>query len=155
VPSFSIKQQDSDKKAYQENVPGSKFFKLKNVNVKNGTVKFLETEVFLREVEDFEEAPNGPYYNIDYNQGVVRSKKTPNGLGTLSYVYSEMPFDLESTPAIVVPFVDEEADSFLFAQKEKIIYDDARDRFISSQPKSKMIEYISELLSVKDQTWGK
>jgi hypothetical protein len=155
VPAFSLKQQDSDIPVYGESVPGSKFFKLKNKNIKNGTAKFLETEVFLREVEDLDTAPYGSFFTLDYNEGIVRSKKVPNGRGTLSYIYSDIPFRLESTPAIIVPFVDKEADSFLFAQKQKTIFNDSRDRFISSQPKSKMIEYISELLSVKDQTWGK
>lgn len=65
------------------------------------------------------------------------------------------PFQVESTPAIVTPFVDDDADEFLFARKEKLLYEDQRDRYISSQPKGKMIEYIAELLSVSNQSWGK
>jgi hypothetical protein len=154
VAIFTIKQQDSDVTVHAENVPGTKFFKLKNKNLKNGTVQFSETDVFLREVADIEAVMSGSYYFIDYKQGIIRSKNIPNGRGTVSYVYSVFPFKAEATPASITPFVDEEADSFMFAQKEKIIYTDQRDKFISSQPKSEMIEYISELLKVTDQTWG-
>lgn len=155
LPAKTIKQQDSDKPINQETVPGTKFFKLGNRNIKNGTIKFSETGVFLREVASIEDAPVGPYFYVDYKQGIVRAKTTPNGTGTVSYIASEIPFRLEATPAVVTPFVDQDADTFLFAQQEKLIYDDERDRFISSQPKSNMIEYIAELLKVTDQTWGK
>lgn len=154
VPAKSIKQQDSDVAVNQENVPGTKFFKLNSKNIKNGTIKFSETGVFLREVPVIEDAPVGPYYFVDYKQGIVRAKNTPNGVGTVSYISSNIPFKLEATPAVVTPFVDDDADTFLFAQQEKFIYDDERERFISSQPKSNMIEYIAELLKVTDQTWG-
>lgn len=155
LPAKTIKQQDSDVPVNQENVPGTKFFKLENRNIKSGTIKFSETGVFLREVPVIEDAPSGPYFYVDYKQGIVRAKTTPNGTGTVSYIASQIPFRLEATPAVVTPFVDDDADSFLFAQQEKLIYDDERDRFISSQPKSNMIEYIAELLKVTDQTWGK
>lgn len=155
VPAFTVKKQDSDKIAQRELVPGTKFFKLQNKDIKIESVKFSETGVFFREVPDAEEVPTGPYYSIDYKQGIVRSKNMPNGRGTVSYRYMEFPFKLEATPAVVTAFADKESESFLFAQQEKRLYEDQRDRYISSQPKSNMIEYIAELLKVTDQSWGK
>ena len=153
-PTFTLKQQDSDVSVTLESVPGAKFFKLGNKNIKDGTVKFSETDIFFREVGDIDSISSGPYYFVDYNEGIVRAKSAPNGFGTVSYTYSDLPLEIEAVPAAVTAFVDEDAETFLFAQKDKILYDDVRDKQISSQPKSNMIEYISELLKVTDQTWG-
>lgn len=154
VPAFTIKKQDSDVRVFREVVPGTKYFKLKNKNIQEGTLKFSETGVFLREVPDIELEQAGPFYSSDNAQGIIRSKFVPSGKGVVSYTYMNIPFKVESVPAIVTSFADKDAESFLFAQKEKIMYDDPRDKHISSQPKGKMIEYISELLSINNQTWG-
>lgn len=154
-PAFTIRKQDSNVKRFGVEVPSARYFKLKDGDIQNGTMQFSETTVFMREVEDFEEAPVGPYYSMDYKQGIVRSKNVPTGRGTVSYVKMDIPFEVEATPAVITAFADNDAENFLFAQKEKLIYSGSRDRFTSSQPKGKMIEYISELLSVSNQSWGK
>jgi len=84
----------------------------------------------------------------------LRTVLLPSGGGEVSYVHMDFPFLIESAPAVVVSLNDSESSKFLFSQKEKIIYEDFRDRFVSSQPKTEMIEYISELLKVNKQSWG-
>jgi hypothetical protein len=155
VPAFTLKQQDSDITINKELVPGTKFFKLKNKQIKSESIKFSETSVFFREVANVDDVMTGPYYSTDYEQGIIRAKSMPSGRGTVSYKYMDIPFKVEAVPAIVTSFADKDAESYFFAQQEKRIYTDQRDRYISSQPKSNMIEYISELLKVTDQSWGK
>lgn len=155
MPAFTVKQQDSDIVVNKEIVPGTKFFKLKNKQIKSESIKFSETSVFFREVPNVDTVTVGPYYSVDYEQGIIRAKSMPSGRGTVSYRYMDIPFKVESVPAIVTSFADKNAESYFFAQQEKRIYTDQRDRYISSQPKSNMIEYISELLKVTDQSWGK
>jgi hypothetical protein len=67
----------------------------------------------------------------------------------------KFPMKIETAPAVILNLSDKESQRFLFSQKEKSTYQDPKDRFVSSQPKSEMIEYISELLKVNKQSWGK
>ncbi|MDD3412422.1 MAG: hypothetical protein PHY47_00315 [Lachnospiraceae bacterium] len=154
-PAFTIRKQDSDVTVNEELIPGTRFFKLKNQHIKSGSAQFSESGIFFREIEDIESSPNGPYYNINYEQGIVLSKNIPSGRGTVSYRYMNIPFKLEATPAVITAFSDKDAEPYFFAQQEKTLYEDQRDRYISSQPRSNMIEYIAELLKVTDQNWGK
>lgn len=154
VKAFTLKQKDSDIKVFQEVVPASKFFKLKNANVKPGTLKFSESNIFGIEEDVLPENLNGPYYSVNQLEGTIKTKTLPSGAGQVSYIYMDFPFVLESAPAVVLSFSDKESEKFLFSQKEKLIYEDSRDRFVSSQPKTEMIEYISELLKINKQSWG-
>lgn len=154
LKAFTFKHKDSDIKVFQENIPASKFFKLENKNIKPDTLKFSESSIFLREEEILEEGLNGPYYLVNHIIGTVKSVYLPSGSGQVSYTYMNFPFIIESAPVVVIGMSDKESQQFLFSQKEKILYDDSRDRFVSSQPKTEMIEYISELLKVNKQSWG-
>lgn len=154
IKAFTFKHKDSDIKVFQESIPASKFFKLQNKNIKPDTLKFSESNVFSKEEETLDTDLNGPYFMVNHVEGIVRSTYLPSGEGQASYVYMDFPFIVESTPAVIVGLSDKESQQFLFSQKEKILYEDSRDRFVSSQPKTEMIKYISELLKVNRQSWG-
>ena len=154
VKAFTLKQKDSDIKIFDEAVPASKFFKLKNNNVKPGTVNFSEAGIFGIEEDELNEEIFGPYYAINYLKGATKSSMLPSGQGQVSYTYMKFPFVIEYAPAAVIGLSDKESEQFLFTQKEKILFDDPRQRFESSQPTAEMIEYISELLRVSRQSWG-
>lgn len=152
---FTIKKQDSDINVYREEVPPSKFFRLENENLKEGSLKFSKSDVFFNETRDLEAAPFGPYYYVNYKEGIVQAKKVASGLdSTVSYVYMDFPFLIELSPAVITAFADETAEQFLFTQQEKRLYTDPRDKEMSIQPKSDMIEYIAELLETSRQSWG-
>lgn len=155
VEAFTIKKQDSDVIVYGEEVPATKYFQLKNSNVKEGSLRFSETDIFFVETRELESSPYGSYYQINYKDGLVQSKIIPSGKGVVSYTYSKMPFEIETVEAIVTPFENEDSQLFLFTQKQKERYTDPRDKQESSQPRSDMIEYIAELLENSKQTWGK
>ena len=152
---FTLKKTDSDIDVFNELVPPSKFFKLKNKNIKDSSLSFSETGVFLRETTELEQIKNGPYYYCNYKDGVIKTKTLPSGNGSVSYKYSNFPLKIESTPGVLYSFSNEDTRSFLFTKKEKARYTDPRKRYMSSQPKTDMIEYISELLSISKQYWGK
>lgn len=154
VKAFTIKQKESDVKVFQENIPASKFFKLANKNIKPESLKFSEQEIFSLEEEEIPEELNGPYYSVSHLEGVLKAKNLPSGFGKISYTYMDFPFILESSPAVITNLSDSESQKFLFSQKEKLIYENSRDRFMPSQPKAEMIEYISELLKINKQSWG-
>jgi hypothetical protein len=154
VKAFTLKQKDSDVKVFDEAVPASKFFKLKNKNVKPGTVNFSESGIFGIEEDELNEEIFGPYYAINHLQGAVKSSMLASGAGQVSYTHMKFPFVIEYAPAAVIGLSDKESEQFLFTQKEKILFDDPRQRFESSQPTAEMIEYISELLRVSRQSWG-
>lgn len=151
---FTLKHKDSDIKIFQENIPSSKFFKLKKGKIKPGTIKFSESNVFGKEEDELNTELFGPYYKVNYEKGTIQSNMLSSGTGQVSYIYMDFPFKFEHAPAVVVSLADKEAQRFLFSQQEKILYDDPRDRFVSSQPKVEMIEYIAELLRINKQSWG-
>lgn len=151
---FTFKEKDSNIKVFGEDIPLSKFFKLQNKNVKPGSIKFSESGIFGREEEELDSSLFGPYYSVNYLEGIVQTNMLPSGSGQLSYTYMNFPFIVEHAPASVIGLADKESEQFLFSQKEKIIYDDPRERFVSSQPKAEMIEYIAELLRINKQSWG-
>lgn len=154
VKAFTIKKNDSDISVFGERIPASKFFKLKNKNIKPDTTKFSESEIFSIEEDQLPVEINGPYYSINHPEGIVKTLKLPRGDGQVSYTYMNFPLTLESAPAMAIGLSDQETERFLFSQKEKIIYENQKDRFVSSQPKTEMIEYIAELLKVNRQSWG-
>lgn len=154
LKAFSIKHNDSDIKVFQESIPSSKFFKLANKNIKPDTLKFSESNIFSREEDELNDELTGPYYSINHSEGIIKTVLLPSGFGQVSYTYMDFPFLVESAPVVVLGLADKESEQFLFSQKEKIIYEDSRDRFVSSQPKTEMIEFISELLKVNRQSWG-
>lgn len=153
VKAFTLKQKDSDVKVFDEAVPASKFFKLKNKNIKPGTVNFSESGVFGIEEDELNEEIFGPYYAINYIESTIKSSLLASG-GQVSYTYMKFPFIIEYAPAAIIGLSDKESEQFLFTQKEKILFEDPRQRFESSQPTAEMIEYISELLRVSRQSWG-
>lgn len=154
VRAFTFRHKDSDIKVFQEQIPVSKFFKLKNKNIKPDTLKFSEPYIFSKEEDILETELTGPYYTVNHTQGIVKTVLLPSGSGLVSYTYMDFPFVVESAPVVVLGLADKESEQFLFSQKEKIIYEDSRDRFVSGQPKTEMIEYVSELLKVNKQSWG-
>lgn len=154
-PGFTIKKQDSDKNVYRESIPPSKFFRLENKNLKEGSLKFSKADVFFNETRHLDSTPFGPYYYVNYKEGIVQAKKVASGLdSTVSYVYMDFPFYIELSPAVITSFSDETAEQFLFTQQEKRLYTDPRDKKMSIQPRSDMIEYIAELLETSRQSWG-
>lgn len=154
LKAFTFRKKDSDVKVFKEKVPASKFFKLENKNIKPNTLKFSESDIFSKEEEELNETLFGPFYSVNHIEGIIESSMLPSGNGEVSYTYMDFPMVIESAPVVVVSLSDKESEKFLFSQKEKIIYEDSRDRFVSSQPKTEMIEYISELLRVNRQSWG-
>ena len=153
-PAFTIKQQDSDVKVVREIVPPSKFFRLQNKLIKEGSMQFSRTDVFGRETREIDSVPTGPYYMVNYKEGVVKAKSIGTGRNTVTYTYMDIPFRIETAPAVVTPLTGKSSEDFLFTQKEKRLYDDVRDKMMSGQPRSDMIENIAELLAISKQTWG-
>jgi hypothetical protein len=154
VKAFTLKHKDSDIQVFQEEIPASKFFKLKNQQIKQDTIKFSESNIFSKEEEILPEDLNGPYYSVNYPEGIIKTTMLPDGTGEVSYTYIDFPFTIQSVPVVVLSLSDRESEKFLFSQREKVLYEDSRDRFVSSQPKTEMIEYVSELLSINRQSWG-
>ena len=151
----TFRQQDSDIHIQNEIIPVSKSFRFENGKVKEGSIKFSQEDIFFREVRDLEESINGPFFYVNHKSGIIRSKKVPseNG-GTVSYTYKDFPFRVESSPVIITSFSDPDAQRILFTQTEKREYSDVRDKYLSTQPKSDMIEYVAELLSESKELWG-
>lgn len=154
VKGFTLIQNDSDIKVFEEIVPSTKFFKLKHKNVKAGTLKFSESNIFGKEEEELNSELFGPYYSSNYKEGIITTNMLPDGTGLVSYTYMDFPFSIYHAPAIIIGLSNKESEQFLFSQKEKILYNDFRSRFVSSQPKADMIEYIAELIKTSKQAWG-
>jgi hypothetical protein len=155
IKAFTLIHKDSDIKIFEEFIPSSKFFRIKEKQIKPGTIKFSESSVFSKEEDELNEELFGPYYTVNYEEGTIQSNMLSSGVGQISYTYMDFPFTLDHAPAAVISLSDKESQEFLFSQQEKILYDDPRDRFVSSQPKVDMIEYIAELLRINKQSWGK
>lgn len=154
VLNVSLRKQSSEHIEPREIVPAAKFFRLKNPNVKEGSVSFSESSVFLREVaEDQVSQIKGNYY-VELEGGSVLVNTMPSGNKTVSYTWNEFPFKLVSSPAVVNAMADQEVKDFLFSQVEMRLYDNDKEKFIPSHPTGDMLEYIAELLRVKPQTWG-
>lgn len=151
---FTFKKQDSDIRVSREEIPSSKFFRLKNKNIKEGSLNFSQSDIFFNETRDLINAPFGPYYYVNHKEGIIHSKKVGSGNSTVTYTYMDFPFFVESSPAVVTAFADKTAELFLFTQQEKRLYTDPRNKEMSTQPKSDMIEYIAELLKTSRQSWG-
>ena len=97
---------------------------------------------------------NSAAYSIDYKNGILKSNLTPSGKGYVSYTYLDFPFYLESSPTSIISFANKDIEKILFNQYPKKEYSDKEDQNVPSQPKDDMIEYITELLKVSNQTWG-
>lgn len=154
LSAFTLTEKDSDVMVLDEEIPSSKFFKLKNRNIKPDTLKFSETYSLFKEEDDLENITFGPYYSVNYSEGAIKTVKIPSGEGVVSYSYANFPLVIMTSPAVIINLADKETENFLFTQNEKVIYEDPKDRFVPSQPKAEMIEYISELLKVNRQSWG-
>lgn len=154
VFSFTLNRQSSENTVIKEMVPAAKFFKLANKDLKEGSVRFTEANIFLQEVEENAVSQSKGNYHIDYSQGIVKVNTTPSGRKTASYVWSDFPFTITASPVIINSLNKEDTEEFLFLQQEMKRYTSVKDRFRSSVPKADMIEYISELLSVKPENWG-
>lgn len=154
IKAFTLIHKDSDIKVFEEFIPSSKFFRIKEKQIKPGTIKFSESSVFGKEEDELNEELFGPYYTVNYEEGTIQSNMLSSGVDQISYTYMDFPFTLDHAPAVVISLSDKESQEFLFSQQEKILYDDPRDRFVSSQPKVDMIEYIAELLRINKQSWG-
>lgn len=154
VLSISFKKQSSDIVVTQEVVPAVKYFKLKNSNIKLGSLVFSESSIFVQETEEDEVFERPGNYYVDYSSGAILTSVTPSGNKTVSYVSSSFPCKLISSPAIVNTMADKEVESYLFSQLEVRLYENPKKRFVPSQPTTDMLEYIGELLKVKPQAWG-
>lgn len=154
ILSTSLRKQSSEHAVSREIVPAAKFFRLKNTDLKEGSVAFSESSVFLRETneEQVSQAPGN--YHIEHRSGSVLVNTMPSGNKTVSYIWNEFPYRLISSPAVVNAMADEEVKDFLFSQVEMRLYDNEKNKFVPSQPTGDMLEYIAELLRVKPQTWG-
>ena len=151
----TFRQQDSDVHIQNEVIPISKSFRFENGKVKEGSIKFSQEGTFFREVRNLEESINGPFFYVNHKAGVIRSKRVPSESdGAVSYIYKDFPFRIESSPVIITSFSDPDAQRILFTQTEKKEYNDVRDKYMSTQPKSDMIEYVAELLSESKELWG-
>jgi hypothetical protein len=154
VLSISLKKQSSDIIVTQEIVPAVKYFKLKNQNIKPGSLVFAESSIFIQETEEENVFDRQGNYHVDYNSGFILTSATPSGNRTVSYISSSFPFRVVSSPAIVNTMADKEVEDYLFSQLEVRVYENVKERFVSSQPTTDMLEYIGELLKVKPQAWG-
>lgn len=154
VFAFILNKQSSEEVVIKEIVPAAKFFKLTNGSVKEGSVRFTEANIFLREVEEDLVSQAIGNYNVDYDQGIVKVNTTPSGRKPVSYTWNEFPFTITDSPVVINAFNKEDSEEFLFLQQEMERYLNPQDRFRSSVPKADMIEYIAELLSVRPENWG-
>lgn len=154
IYSHTLNRQSSENVVIKETVPAAKFFKFENANIKEGSVKFTEANIFLREVEEDAVSQSNGNYNVDYSQGVVKVNTTPSGNKTVSYIWNDFPFTVTNSPVIINALNREDSEEFLFLQQEMKLYESISDRFKSSVPKADMIEYMFELLTVKPENWG-
>jgi hypothetical protein len=154
VLSLSLKKQSSEVQVTREIVPAANYFKLKEENLKEGSVIFAEASSFLNEVDKQDVFANKGNYYVEYETGSVLVNKIPSGSQTVSYIANQFPYFIKASPAIVNGMADEEIKDFLFSQVEMRVYPNAKEQFISSQPTSDMVEYIAELIAVKPQSWG-
>lgn len=150
-----LKKQTSERTVLNELVPSARFFKLENHNIKDGSIRFSEYNIFLREVEQEQVSQARGNYHVDYNLGIIRVNGLPSGNKTAYYKWNEFPFTLLGSPAIINAFDEEDIQQFLFYQREMTKYNSLQDRFISSRPKADMIEHVSELINVRPLSWGK
>jgi len=153
--SFSLKRQSSEEVVIGEIAPATRFFKLENKSIKEGSINFAEVDVFLHEVLLDEVSQAAGNYNINYDKGVVTVNTLPSGSKQVSYTWNNFPFTVISSPVVVNAFNRDDTQEFLFSQVEMERYTNYKERFISSQPKADMIEFIAELLAVNPQSWGK
>lgn len=152
--SISLRKQSSEHIVTREIVPAARYFRLQNANIKEGSVSFSESSIFLREVnQDAVPQAKGNYW-IEYQSGAVLVNTLPSGTKTASYIWNEFPYKVTYSPAIVNGMADEEVKDYLFSQVEMRLYENPKERFVPSHPTSDMLEYIAELLQVKPQTWG-
>lgn len=154
ILNVSFRKQSSEHIISREIVPAAKFFRLKNPNLKEGSVAFSESSVFLREVDEDQVSQAAGNYTVEHRSGSVLVNTMPSGTKTVSYIWNEFPYRLVSSPAVVNAMVDEEVKDFLFSQVEMRLYDNEKNKTVPSQPTGDMLEYIAELLRVKPQTWG-
>ena len=151
---FTLNRQSSENIVIKEIVPASKFFKLENSNIKEGSVRFTEADIFLRETLEEDVIKREGNYFIDYSNGIVKVNKTPSGIKTVSYSWNNFPFTVRQSKTVINPFNKEDSKEFLFLQKEMKRYKNITEQFKSSVPKMDMIEYMAELLSIKPSNWG-
>jgi hypothetical protein len=154
VLAVTLNRQSSENIVIKETVPAAKFFKLQNEKVKEDSVKFVEANIFLREVDEDQVSQAVGNYNVDYDQGIIKVNSTPSGKKTVSYVWNDFPFTITDSAVIINPFNEEDSQEFLFLQEEMTRYSNPQDQFRSTIPKADMIEYIAELLAVKPENWG-
>jgi len=154
VFSKTLKKQSSEKVVINEIIPSTRFFKLKNQSIKEGSVSFSETNTFLNEVEEENVSKSQGNYYIDYDKGVVIVNTIPSGNKPASYIWNDFPYKVIASPVVVNSLSMSDTQEYLFSQEEMKIYNNYEEQFISSQPKADMIEFISELLKVNPQSWG-
>ena len=154
IYSHTLNRQSSENTVIKETVPAAKFFKFANSNIKEGSVKFTEANIFLREVDEEAVSQSNGNYNVDYSQGVIKVNTTPSGNKTVSYIWNDFPFTVTNSPVIINSLNRKDSEEFLFLQQEMKLYDSITERFKSSVPKADMIEYMFELLTVKPENWG-
>jgi len=152
---FALKKQTSEHVVIQETIPSARFFRLENSAIKEGSVKFTEATIFLRETDEDLVSQAVGNYNIDYTNGIVTTNTLPSGHGKVSYTWNKFPFMVTYSPVIINALTNKDTQQFLFNQMEMKLYTNFKGKYISGQPKADMIEHIAELLAVKPQNWGK
>ena len=150
----SLKKQSSEKIVTGEIVRAAKFSRFKNKNIKEGSVEFAESTVFLREVDEDVVSQQAGNYWIEYETGTVLSNLTPSGTRTVSYIWNDFPYIVKDSPVVINPLNDEDTEDFLFSQVEMKFYENFSEKFQPGQPTGDMIEYIAELLAVRPLNWG-
>jgi hypothetical protein len=154
VMSRLIKKQTSDKKE-NETIPSSRIFSLEHKNIKYGSVRFSEQEIFSTETSQGNVLDVKGRYNIEYSSGTVLTGETPSGDGLVSYTRKEIPFTVISSPVVVNSFSDRTVKDYLFSRIEMTTYRSELERFAPGQPTADMIELVAELLQVRRQSWSK
>ena len=152
--SHTLLNQENHKLVQDEAVPMATNFRLRNKNLKLGSVTFSDRDVFLTEQSSLSAVvADGDYY-VDYVNGFVYTFNMPDTESTVTYRYIEIPFKLERSEVVVNDVNSRSFRKHFFTQVAQDLYDDPELSTLDGRPTAEMFKAIDELLHVSDVYWG-
>ena len=153
--SMTLIHQDSNVEVFDELIPMSNRFFIRESDAITGTISFSESDVFYNRVlsSDPSLMVAGDYF-LDNETGEVVVMNTPSGNGTISYVYRDVkaasPFTLMTSPTVIKDVND---DVFQNIMHHQFISPSGEE--YSGLPKSVYVDIVKEVLSKRGLYWGK
>ena len=134
---------------YNEFIPASNKFRLKNKRIVEGTIFFSNRVDFRREVLTEGDVGRAGDFFINYNEGIVVCYSPSVVNNTVRYQYIVDPFTLLASPIIINDINNEEFKTKLFGQ---ILLDDGTNA--NCLPNELGTDIINELLTVVPLYFG-